>query len=38
VERIRAFGKEEEAENLAAAMMLPLKNKKQSGEEFKRFF
>ena len=38
VERLRAFGRQKEAESLALSMELPLKNAKQSGEAFKIFF
>lgn len=37
-ERLSELGKTEEAQNLTASMLLPLKNYKQSGEDFKRFF
>ena len=38
VERMKSKGKGKEAENIAKGMELALKNVKQSGEEFKRFF
>ena len=38
VQKLKFFGKGKEAQNLAAAMELPLKNTKPSGEMFKVFF
>ena len=38
VERLQEGKESEKAESLTAAMELPLKNQRQSGEEFKRFF